>query len=86
MKYRTHGSDTLDAEVTNISKHGFWLFLDSRELFLPFEQFYTAYLCRLRQKRNELTVNIMYPIETLNAVKYCSFIYLQARLFKPDLS
>jgi hypothetical protein len=29
----------LDAEVTNISKHGFWLFLDNRELFLPFELF-----------------------------------------------
>ena len=39
MKSKMHGSDTLDAEVTNISKHGFWLFLDSRELFLPFELF-----------------------------------------------
>jgi len=28
-----------DVEVTNISKHGFWLFLDDRELFLPFEEF-----------------------------------------------
>jgi len=26
-------------EVTNISRHGFWLFLDNRELFLPFEEF-----------------------------------------------
>lgn len=26
-------------EVTNISKHGFWLLLDYRELFLPFEEF-----------------------------------------------
>jgi hypothetical protein len=26
-------------EVTNISKHGFWLLLDDKELFLPFEQF-----------------------------------------------
>jgi hypothetical protein len=25
------------AEVTNISRHGFWLLLDERELFLPFE-------------------------------------------------
>jgi hypothetical protein len=26
-------------EVTNISKHGFWLYLGDRELFLPFEEF-----------------------------------------------
>lgn len=26
-------------EVKNISRHGFWLFLDDRELFLPFEEF-----------------------------------------------
>jgi hypothetical protein len=26
-------------EVTNVSKHGFWLLLDERELFLPFEDF-----------------------------------------------
>ena len=26
-------------EVTNISKHGFWLFLDDREHFLPFTDF-----------------------------------------------
>jgi hypothetical protein len=29
----------LDVEVTNVSRHGFWLLLDGRELFLPFEQF-----------------------------------------------
>lgn len=27
------------AEVTNISKHGFWLLLDEEELLLPFDQF-----------------------------------------------
>jgi hypothetical protein len=27
------------AEVTNISKHGFWLLLDEEELFVPFKQF-----------------------------------------------
>jgi hypothetical protein len=26
-------------EVTNISKHGFWLYLGDRELFLSFETF-----------------------------------------------
>jgi hypothetical protein len=33
------GTATSDVEVTNISRHGFWLFLDSRELFLPFSEF-----------------------------------------------
>jgi hypothetical protein len=26
-------------EVTNISTHGFWILIDGRELFLPFETF-----------------------------------------------
>jgi hypothetical protein len=30
---------TSAGEVTNISKHGFWLLLDERELFVPFDQF-----------------------------------------------
>ncbi len=34
-----HGNITLAVEVTHISKHGFWLFLDDEELLLPFEQF-----------------------------------------------
>jgi Protein of unknown function (DUF2442) len=33
------GPATLEAEVTNISKHGFWLLIDGGELFLPFEEF-----------------------------------------------
>ena len=33
------GPATSDAEVTNISQHGFWLLLDGRELFLPFDEF-----------------------------------------------
>jgi hypothetical protein len=28
-----------EAEVTNISKHGFWLLVDGRELFLSFTEF-----------------------------------------------
>jgi hypothetical protein len=27
-----------EAEVTNISRHGFWLFLGDREVFLPLEE------------------------------------------------
>lgn len=34
-----HGVDTSGAEVTHISRHGFWILLDERELFLPFEEF-----------------------------------------------
>ncbi len=33
------GAATLEAEVTNISQHGFWMLIDGRELFLPFEEF-----------------------------------------------
>jgi hypothetical protein len=33
------GIATSAVEVTNISKHGFWMLIDGRELFLPFEEF-----------------------------------------------
>lgn len=33
------GSSTLEAEVTHISKHGVWLLLGERELFMAFEHF-----------------------------------------------
>ena len=34
-----HGVVTLEAEVTNISRHGFWLLLGNEELLLSYEQF-----------------------------------------------
>jgi hypothetical protein len=34
-----HGTSTSAAEVTNVSKHGFWLLLGDEELLLPFDQF-----------------------------------------------
>ena len=33
------GTFTSAAEVTNISRHGFWLWLGTRELFVPFSEF-----------------------------------------------
>jgi len=33
------GKYTSVVEVTNISRHGFWLWLDERELFVPFSEF-----------------------------------------------
>jgi hypothetical protein len=33
------GRDTLAVEVTNVSKHGFWLLLGNEELFVPFAEF-----------------------------------------------
>ena len=33
------GKRTSDVEVTNVSEHGFWLLLETEELFVPFEQF-----------------------------------------------
>jgi len=39
MKSREPGLGTSQVEVTNISKHGFWLLLEERELFVPFSDF-----------------------------------------------
>ena len=33
------GISTSIAEVTHVSKHGFWLLLNEEELLVPFEQF-----------------------------------------------
>ena len=33
------GTITSVAEVTHVSKHGFWLLLDAEELLVPFELF-----------------------------------------------
>ena len=34
-----HGPGTSVAEVTHVSKHGFWVLLDHEELLIPFAQF-----------------------------------------------
>lgn len=39
MKSEAPGRSTSETEVTNISRQGFWLLLDDRELFVPFEKF-----------------------------------------------
>lgn len=39
MKLATLGKNTSEVEVTNISKHGFWLLIRDEEVFLPFKQF-----------------------------------------------
>jgi len=33
------GASSSEAEVTNISRHGFWILVDERELFVPFDEF-----------------------------------------------
>jgi Protein of unknown function (DUF2442) len=33
------GASTLEVEVTNVSRHGFWLLLGEEELFVPFTEF-----------------------------------------------
>jgi len=33
------GASTLEVEITNVSKHGFWLLLGDEELFVPFSEF-----------------------------------------------
>jgi hypothetical protein len=39
MKSETPGTGTSEVEVTQISKHGIWLLLREKELFLSFEDF-----------------------------------------------
>lgn len=39
MKLKTTGGSTSTVEVTNISKHGFWLYLNDKEYFLSFDHF-----------------------------------------------
>ena len=39
MKSATSGTATSPVEVTNVSPHGFWLLINGRELFAPFEEF-----------------------------------------------
>jgi len=39
MKSAALGLSTFPVEVTNISRHGFWLLLKDEELFLPFSNF-----------------------------------------------
>lgn|SRR5262245_33999072 len=39
MRSAPPGPSTSPAEVTNVSPHGFWLFVDDRELFVPFKDF-----------------------------------------------
>jgi len=39
MKSAPLGSNTSLVEVTNISRYGFWLWLEKEELFLPFADF-----------------------------------------------
>ena len=39
MRSATRGKRTSDVEVTNLSKHGFWVLVDGQELFAPFKAF-----------------------------------------------
>jgi len=39
MKSETLGRDTSEVEVSHISKHGVWLLLRDREVFMPYDEF-----------------------------------------------
>jgi hypothetical protein len=39
MKSVKLGKRTSDVEITNVSKHGFWLLIGDKEYFVAFEQF-----------------------------------------------
>ncbi len=39
MKLQTPGISTSEVEIFNIDAHGFWLFANGKEYFLPYEEF-----------------------------------------------
>ena len=39
MKSKKLGKDTSEVNITNVSKHGFWMLLNSNEYFLSFKDF-----------------------------------------------
>ena len=39
MRSALRGRSISDAEVTNVSQHGFWLLVAEREFFVPFKKF-----------------------------------------------
>jgi hypothetical protein len=39
MSYVPPGTGTSSVEVSNVSRHGFWLLIENRELFVPFSNF-----------------------------------------------
>jgi hypothetical protein len=39
MKSTKRGESTSDVEITNISKHGFWILLGEEEMFVAFSEF-----------------------------------------------
>jgi len=39
MKSLKNGKSTSKIEITNISQHGFWIFIDKKEYFLPFKKY-----------------------------------------------
>ena len=39
MKSKTLGKNISEVEVSNISKHGFWLLVNEKEYFLPYDEY-----------------------------------------------
>ena len=39
MKSLENGKNISKPEITNISEHGFWVLLDKKEYFLPFDKY-----------------------------------------------
>lgn len=39
MKLYRRGKNTLNVEVSNISMHGIWLYVNGKEYFLPYDEY-----------------------------------------------
>ena len=51
-----HGVTTLEAEVTHVSAHGFWLFLGDEELPVPYAQFPWFKKATIEQSRIDIRI------------------------------
>ena len=57
MKSDAGGKNTLEAEVTQIDKHGIWLLIGEKESFLPFKNF---------PRFKDASVGTIHNVELLN--------------------
>ena len=58
------GASTLEVEITNVSKHGFWLLLGDEELFVPFSgfpRFKDASVAKLTNVENSHPDHLYWP-------------------------
>ena len=71
------GMITSVAEVTHVSKHGFWLLLDTEELLVSFEHFPWFKKATIEQRLGRPVANAEPPL--LASTRYRSFSGIHSR-------